>query len=249
MSQEEEEKYNCDLTNKKFGKLTVLYDTGKKSKKWYKIWRCKCDCGKELEVKSTRLINDLIHSCGCDKQDYYLISSTPNNFEDLSNQKFGMLTPLYYISKTNRWHCLCDCGKECDKDGYYMKNGRTISCGCTNLTAGEFKISQILAQNQIMFEREKIFLNCVNPNTNRHLRFDFYINNQYLIEFDGEQHYQSINYFGGENNLIKTQERDTFKNKWCKENNIPLIRIPYTHLEDLCVDDLRLETSNFVVSQ
>ena len=33
----------------------------------------------------------------------------------------------------------------------------------------------------------------------------------------------------------------------CKENNIPLIRIPYTHLNKLCLEDLLLETSNFIV--
>ena len=31
-----------------------------------------------------------------------------------------------------------------------------------------------------------------------------------------------------------------------KENNIPLIRIPYTHLNKLCLEDLLLETSNFL---
>jgi len=37
------------------------------------------------------------------------------------------------------------------------------------------------------------------------------------------------------------------KNQWCKENNIPLIRIPYTHLQDLCLEDLQLETSQFII--
>jgi len=37
------------------------------------------------------------------------------------------------------------------------------------------------------------------------------------------------------------------KNQWCKNNNIPLIRIPYTHLEDLRLEDLLLETSQFII--
>ena len=36
------------------------------------------------------------------------------------------------------------------------------------------------------------------------------------------------------------------KNQWCKDNNIPLIRIPYTHLNNLCIEDLILETSKFI---
>jgi len=37
------------------------------------------------------------------------------------------------------------------------------------------------------------------------------------------------------------------KNQWCKNNNIPLIRIPYTHLQNLCLEDLQLETSKFII--
>lgn len=48
---------------------------------------------------------------------------------------------------------------------------------------------------------------------------------------------------------MKVQEHDIFKNNWCKENNIPIIRIPYTHLKDLCIEDLLLETSNFVLAE
>lgn len=70
---------------------------------------------------------------------------------------------------------------------------------------------------------------------------------KYLIEFDGIQHFQSVNYFGGEDGFIKTQKRDAFKNQWCKDNNIPLIRIPYTHLKDICIEDLKIETSKFKV--
>lgn len=47
--------------------------------------------------------------------------------------------------------------------------------------------------------------------------------------------------------LEAQQERDKIKNQWCKENNIPLIRIPYTRLLKLCIEDLLLETTSFLV--
>ena len=34
--------------------------------------------------------------------------------------------------------------------------------------------------------------------------------------------------------------------EWCKKNNIPLIRIPYTHYKDLKLEDLLLGTSVFI---
>ena len=68
-------------------------------------------------------------------------------------------------------------------------------------------------------------------------RFDFYVNNQYLIEFDGIQHFSPT---FGEDILSKTQEHDIYKNNWCKANDIPLIRINYLQLENLKIEDIIL---------
>jgi hypothetical protein len=48
---------------------------------------------------------------------------------DLTNKKFGRLTPQYYI-KGGKWHCICDCGKELDIDTRNLNSGHTQSCGC-----------------------------------------------------------------------------------------------------------------------
>jgi hypothetical protein len=53
--------------------------------------------------------------------------SNPKN--DLTNQKIGFLTPLYYI-KGSKWHCKCDCGKEIDVSTRNLNSGHTKSCGC-----------------------------------------------------------------------------------------------------------------------
>ena len=61
----------------------------------------------------------------------------------------------------------------------------------------------------------------------------FFVNNQYIIEFDGVQHYDVSNPWYGKN-----KEHDEYKTQWCKEHNIPLIRIPYTKLQTLTIEDL-----------
>ena len=48
-------------------------------------------------------------------------------------------------------------------------------------------------------------------------------------------------------NFELLKKHDNIKNQWCKENNIPLIRIPYTHLDNLKIEDLKLETSSFII--
>ena len=66
----------------------------------------------------------------------------------------------------------------------------------------------------------------------------------YVIEFDGIQHFQErTNNFEP---LQEIQHRDQIKNQWCIDNNIPIIRIPYTHLSKITMKDLALETSDFI---
>ena len=59
-----------------------------------------------------------------------------------------------------------------------------MSCGCTR-SIGEEKITQLLQEAGIPFQKEKIFKECKYPDTNGYARFDFFVNNKYLIEYDG----------------------------------------------------------------
>lgn len=107
---------------------------------------------------------------------------------------------------------------------------------------GEEKISNLLNNNNLKFIKEKIF-----PNLGK-FKFDFWVENKYIIEFDGMQHYQPVSIFGGEKTFKETQEHDKIKNQYCKDNNIPLIRIPYTQLSDMTIIDLLPEYSTFCVA-
>lgn len=52
---------------------------------------------------------------------------------DLQGQRFGRLTVQYRANKIGEkpvWHCLCDCGNECDVSTTNLRNGNTKSCGC-----------------------------------------------------------------------------------------------------------------------
>lgn len=75
--------------------------------------------------------------------------------------------------------------------------------------------------------------------------FDFYVNNSYIIEFDGKQHFYETNYFS--QSLSEIQEHDAYKNNWCKTNGIPLIRISYRDQDNISLNDLLLESTTFLV--
>ena len=64
--------------------------------------------------------------------------------------------------------------------------------------------------------------------------FDFYIpKSNICIEYDGMQHYQPIEHFGGEERQKEDNIRDNIKTEYCKNNNIKLIRISYLDFEKI----------------
>ena len=80
-----------------------------------------------------------------------------------------------------------------------------------------------------------------------YLPFDFFIENKYIIEYDGEQHFHPNTFFDDtEDSFFIRRSHDLIKNKYCFDNNIPLIRIPYD--ADYTIDDLKLETTRFLLT-
>ena len=53
-----------DLTGVRFGKLTALKYVGVRNKV-ISVWLCKCDCGREKEVRLCHLRSGMTVSCGC----------------------------------------------------------------------------------------------------------------------------------------------------------------------------------------
>lgn len=96
---------------------------------------------------------------------------------------------------------------------------------------GEIKIEEILSQAGLNFKEEYSFPNLISSN-GRPLRFDFAVfddddNLDFLIEYQGIQHYQAKSKFGGYSGLRKQQYNDMQKREYCRKNNIILIAIPY----------------------
>lgn len=59
-----------NLTGRRYGKLVALYPLGKTEKSGSILWRCRCDCGNEVDVSVSSLNNGNNKSCGCLKKEY-----------------------------------------------------------------------------------------------------------------------------------------------------------------------------------
>lgn len=233
----------CLHVGEQFGDLTIL-KLDHTAKDRHQYWECQCKCGNHEIIKYSDLSTGKKNKCfNCNKKPQYI--------NELGN-KYGKLKVIKYDSihsnKNACWICQCDCGNIISVSGIKLRFGHTTSCGCLK-SKGEFKISQLLQKNQINFKTQIHFDDCKNKNF---LLFDFGIYNNenklsYLIEYDGEQHFFYTNSgWNTQDHYEKIIERDKIKNKWCKENNIPLIRIPYTKYDTLSIKDLLLESSDFI---
>ena len=225
---------NTRLIGQRFGHLTVIEDTGKRLHRSI-IWKCKCDCGNEHEVTSNNLNGGQVNSCGKQNCPYH------RTFENLKGQRFGKLVAMYPTSMKDGshmyWVCQCDCGNQHEVASNHLKRGSVQSCGCISTSIGEMNIKKILEDNNIEYKEQITFddLKNIKP-----LRYDFgiYENGKLvrLIEFDGIQHFEKQDYFT--HNLTSIKNNDIIKNKYSKDNNIPLVRIPYWERDKMTLEML-----------
>lgn len=118
----------------------------------------------------------------------------------------------------------------CKKHGAFpqIPASHIFGCGCPtcNQSKGEEMIESYLKRINVKFIQQKKFKGCKNKN---YLKFDFYIPEwNCCIEYDGQQHFMPVEHFGGYKSFIQTQKNDKIKDNFCVDNDILLIRIPFT---------------------
>ena len=102
---------------------------------------------------------------------------------------------------------------------------------------GEKRVREVLADLQVDFSEQVRFADCRNK---RPLPFDFFVpSHRLLIEFDGRQHYENSELWGGEEKLAETQEHDAIKDCFAAEHGYRLLRIPYWEFDN--IDAILLE--------
>lgn len=263
----------CDFTDNKYGNFPKsrwsVIKRVENNNTGHVQYLCQCSCDKHTQQivlgQTLRMGKSL--SCGCLKNEKTaernktkFIDLTGVQMSNWHDDKYGNFPESRWrvleeaerrSSGEHQFLCECSCNNHTRRivTGNMLRSGKSLSCGCLNFSRGELKISSILDNNNIKYEREKTFSTCIFNNTNRLARFDFYLPDyNTLIEYDGKQHFKSENQgWDTDEHLQKTQYRDLIKNNWCKDNNMNLIRIPYTCYNKISIQDLLPETSTFLI--
>lgn len=222
----------------RFGRLTIMYLSDKKMNNG-RVYHCQCDCGNECDVRAYSLKHGDTKSCGCLAKEKSSQRNKNKYIKDLKGQRFGKLTVIELTEERRQgsavWLCKCDCGNLKKISSKCLLSGDTQSCGCLK-SKGELKIRNLLIEHNIPFEEQYSFKDLTSPK-GYPLKFDFYVNNQYLIEFDGTQHQAKTEWFTNEEFEYR-KENDQRKDEYAKNHDIPLIRVPYYKLKTLTIQDI-----------
>ena len=186
--------------------------------------KCK-KCGHRWKIKP----NHTLSGHGCPMCGFKKSADSKRKSKEKYKQELFCINPdidvvgEYINSITPLLHQCKKCGNE-----WYAKPAHTMrGHGCPNCSQshGENQIAWWLKNNNIQYISQYKFNDCKDKLP---LPFDFFLYQYNIcIEYDGKQHFEPIDWFGGEDSLKIRQYHDAIKTKYCEDNNIILLRIAY----------------------
>lgn len=204
-----------DITGMRFGMLVALEPTGEAVDR-SAVWRCRCDCGGEVDTTLHQLRAGYRKSCGC--------LSHPAR-KDYVGKRFGQLTVTAYAGKwggTHHWRCRCDCGKETVVNQTLLQSGKTKSCGCLQVKTYRDNLKLFEGTSVTLLERRKNRL--LSSNTSGYT--GVYFNQKRgvwaaQITFKGKTYY--LGSYSNKQEAVKARQRgeemhDSFL-EWYHENH------------------------------
>ena len=194
------------------------------------LCKCKID-GYEWHTRPSHLLGSKnAKPSGCPKCSGKAKKTTKEFIEEIYNINPNIEILGEYKNSGNPIKCKC----KIDNFEWYPTPDNLLQnhgCPCCNQSRGEKNISRYLENKKIEYKSQYKFEDC---KFYKQLPFDFYLPKyNCCIEFDGKQHYEIVEHFGGLENFIDIKIRDTIKNIYCQQNNIKLIRILYSDLKNI----------------
>lgn len=187
-----------------------------------------CECvidGNIVQIREAHLKNGVgCMVCAGKKRGIEQRKSHDEYVAEMSVKNPFMTIVGTYVDQDTKIQYVC---KVCGHEGESLPNNLLRGGGCPEckMSNGEKKILKYLNDNKIPFKSQHAFQDCRNILP---LPFDFYLPDYNMcIEYDGEQHFYPVDFFGGEEKFLSRQHNDMIKTQYCKDNNILLCRIRY----------------------
>jgi hypothetical protein len=163
-----------------------------------------CFCGVEFESKINNIWSGEVSSCGC-------LKNINDIHERLEKLNVSLVDDYKGSHKSHTFQCKC--GNKFGRLMHHVLYDKRTTCGCDTKSNGELLVRNILNSIDIDYIEEYTFKDCRNE---RLLRFDFYIPDYNIcIEYNGRQHYEPIEFFGGISSFHRQMENDSLKRQYC----------------------------------
>ena len=194
--------------------------------------KCQCKiCGYEWMTTGQRLLR----GDGCAK-----CSGNAQLTQEEFERRMASVNPhITIIGKYTGRHTLVKCRcNDCDTEWESYPGNLYQGWGCPHchMSRGERAIETYLINKGYDFQYNHSIDGC---KSNKHLLFDFVLPKlRTVIEYDGEQHFRPVQ-FGGmgkekaQKNFEISKRRDAIKNRFCADNDIRMIRVPYTDYDQI----------------
>lgn len=228
--------------------FTLLEETDRRTPSQSIVWKCMCTCGNIVYDSPSNIKHANKKKCEACYVHPLLI--------DLTGERYGMLTVVeqfperLWSGKRVAWKCRCDCGKEIIASASGLRDGSITSCGCKNKSIRIYRIMEQLNSMGLEYTTEHRFKDCADV---KPLPFDIYLAAfNTVIEYDGRQHFEAVEYWGGQEGLTKRNTHDRIKDEYCKGKGIRIIRIPYYMTDEeiqRIIDELEPVTSKCYAEQ
>lgn len=211
------------------------------------LGKIKCHCGNEFERNLANYTqgSDLgCHDCFLEKMK--TMNKIP--YSEIKNY-IERKTPCTLLTKEDDYvntrvkiQLMCDCKEVFEIEFHYFQvSGRESCSECLQRASkGEEEVKRVLDSLKINHNSQQTFDNCVDVHK---LKFDFAVRDisgsiVALIEYDGKQHFEPVDFAGkgeewAKEQFANTQRRDIIKNTYCEDNDIPLLRIPYWEFSNI----------------
>lgn len=146
---------------------------------------------------------------------------------DMYGEEFSVVGKFVNTyTKIDILHNLCGNINSVKPSDFLMKK---TFCKYCNQSGLETIVSNTLKELNIGYDIGKTYDDLLGV-SGKQLSYDFHLfynQHEYLIEAQGEQHYEPIKYFGDENKFKIQQEHDKRKRDYALSHNLELIEIPY----------------------
>lgn len=187
-------------------------------------------CGEIIKRQPKKILETNIRCPICEPRNKWDIKKVKTTIKNMTDSEFIVVADEYKDIDTPLEIKHNVCGNTFfDSPNAFMKTPKCKICE-NNISLHEKWIRDYFIKNKIQYEREYSIEGCRNLQL---LKFDFAIfKNDKLIclmEYDGQQHFYPV---FDEESFIRTRIADQTKNKFCEENNITFIRIPFWEVDN-----------------